>query len=116
MLVRALLLALRTSAPLVALYVGRARGNVVHVGRESEDPGHEHDQPYLSARSAENAATIMRRGLSLARGGPLRDGEETIRARAVAHTTRAVLCHRTEPRLAILGAWFAPGDVTRVSC
>ena len=45
-----------------------------------------------------------------------RDGEETIRARAVAYTTRAVLCHWTEPRLAILGAWFAPGDVTRVGC
>lgn len=44
-----------------------------------------------------------------------RDGQETIRARAVAYTTRAVLCHWTEPRLAILGAWFPADDVRRAS-
>ena len=42
------------------------------------------------------------------------DGVELIRARAVAYTTRAVLCHWTEPRLRILGAWFPPADVDRV--
>lgn len=43
-----------------------------------------------------------------------RDGVEMITARAVAYTTNLVLCHWSEPRLQILGAWFDAGDVTRV--
>lgn len=40
-----------------------------------------------------------------------RGGVELISARAVAYTGRAVLCHWTEPRLRILGAWFPLVDV-----
>lgn len=42
-----------------------------------------------------------------------RDGVEVIAARAAAWTSTAVLCHWTEPRLQILGAWFSADDVTR---
>lgn len=44
-----------------------------------------------------------------------RDGTEHVEARAVAYTTRAVLCHWAEPRLRILGAWFPPSDVERLT-
>lgn len=44
-----------------------------------------------------------------------RDGVELIEARAVAYTTRAVLCHWREPRLQVLGAWFPAADVRRAA-
>lgn len=44
-----------------------------------------------------------------------RDGAEQVKARAVAYTTRAVLCHWAEPRLRTLGAWFPPSDVERLN-
>lgn len=44
-----------------------------------------------------------------------RDGAEHVKARAVAYTTRAVLCHWAEPRLRTLGTWFLPSDVERLN-
>lgn len=42
------------------------------------------------------------------------DGVELIEARAAAWTRTAVLCHWSEPRLQILGAWFPPHELRRL--